>query len=379
MQIDTGAGDPKVTESVEHVDNQTSNDDTKEEVKTVKSENEQLKETNSASAASSTAPKLTKADRERIYKLPNNPHIVIHSSKTYKGGKFDCQLVSLSHLLDYRKDDNKECSFEVFLFAECFNSMLMRDHAFHIYKHLLSLNEEAASNKRKLASSEESGESGEAKKLKTDEASNSSPVESGEPASKDTDKQITPAKPAKARTLHPELLLAFTYFDTHRSGQLYERDLEDLFFLIGLNLTRSKIKALFKKITSTRDGLVNYRQLTDLLPNSVNSLANAVHYRLPDDEEFVNNLVSFEAYMRRLNSGSNTLFQSDVSNGTSSASNNQESLIVEINGRAIDILNTVKKLEDCELNLLKLETKCKESLEEIGKNLIRTIRTELTN
>ena len=38
----------------------------------------------------------------------------------------------------FRSDDNKEGTFEVSLFAELFNEMLMRDHAFNIYKVILT-------------------------------------------------------------------------------------------------------------------------------------------------------------------------------------------------------------------------------------------------
>ena len=50
---------------------------------------------------------------ERRYKLPEKPHIIVHPSKTAKAGKFDCTLMSLSVLLDYRPEDTKERSFEV--------------------------------------------------------------------------------------------------------------------------------------------------------------------------------------------------------------------------------------------------------------------------
>ena len=44
--------------------------------------------------------------------------------------------MNLSVLLDYRTDDNKEGTFEVSLFAELFNEMMMRDSGFQLYKAL---------------------------------------------------------------------------------------------------------------------------------------------------------------------------------------------------------------------------------------------------
>lgn len=54
--------------------------------------------------------------------------------RSAKSGKFECSVMSLSVLLDYRPEDNKEHMFEVSLFAESFNEMLMRDFGFTIYK-----------------------------------------------------------------------------------------------------------------------------------------------------------------------------------------------------------------------------------------------------
>uniref|UniRef100_A0A8C1V6J8 Cell division cycle and apoptosis regulator protein 1 n=1 Tax=Cyprinus carpio TaxID=7962 RepID=A0A8C1V6J8_CYPCA len=72
--------------------------------------------------------------RERRYVLPDEPTIIVHPNWAAKNGKFDCSIMSLSVLLDYRLEDNKEHSFEVSLFAELFNEMLQRDFGYRIYK-----------------------------------------------------------------------------------------------------------------------------------------------------------------------------------------------------------------------------------------------------
>ncbi|XP_014303003.1 cell division cycle and apoptosis regulator protein 1 isoform X1 [Myotis lucifugus] len=79
--------------------------------------------------------------RERRYILPDEPAIIVHPNWAAKSGKFDCSIMSLSVLLDYRLEDNKEHSFEVSLFAELFNEMLQRDFGVRIYRSLLSLPE----------------------------------------------------------------------------------------------------------------------------------------------------------------------------------------------------------------------------------------------
>lgn len=51
-----------------------------------------------------TRPKLSRYEREKIYKLPSTtPHIVVHPSATAKAGKFNCHIATLSTLLDYNK------------------------------------------------------------------------------------------------------------------------------------------------------------------------------------------------------------------------------------------------------------------------------------
>ena len=98
-------------------------------------------------------PQLTRLDLERLYKLPESPHIIVHPSRTAKNNKFECKLVSLSHLLGYHKEDNKESSFEVSLFAEYFNEMLIRDNGFVIFKHLISVKEDNTSSSSSSSSS----------------------------------------------------------------------------------------------------------------------------------------------------------------------------------------------------------------------------------
>lgn len=60
--------------------------------------------------------KLDEKERQLLEKrhiLPEHPHIIVHPSRIAKSGKFDCTVMSLSLLLDYRPEDTKEHSFEV--------------------------------------------------------------------------------------------------------------------------------------------------------------------------------------------------------------------------------------------------------------------------
>lgn len=231
--------------------------------------------------------------------------------------------------------------------------MLIRDNGFLIFKHLLSIKEEDTTvsniNKRKLADEETS----ETKKAKPNDA-DSNGTQSKEDksvvaASQSSSNQSAKPKP---KTVFADLLLSFTYLDTNRTNHLYEKDLEDLFLLIGLNLSRSKAKSLSKKV-SIRDGLLSYRSLTD---KSSVSIPNQVFYKLPSDDDIVNSAFSFDLYMKR-----------SVLIKDQERDNANQIGIIEINGTSIDVLNTIKKLEKSELNLNKLDLKYKDSLEEIDR------------
>lgn len=44
---------------------------------------------------------------EKRHTLPEKTHILVHPSRVAKSGKFDCTVMSLSLLLDYRPEDSK--------------------------------------------------------------------------------------------------------------------------------------------------------------------------------------------------------------------------------------------------------------------------------
>lgn len=262
------------------------------------------KQTNSEKEA--RLERQARLEREKLYKLPQVPHIIVHPSRTAKSGKFECQLFSLAHLLDYRKEDNKESSFEVSLFAECFNEMLVRDFSFLIYKHLLSIRTEKekelfalaattangtnAPHKRKLSSNETEDDTKRTKVSDENKADDESQPKTDD--SHSVSKTIQLVKP-KLKTVYPELLLSFVFFDTNRTNHLNERDLEDLFLCVGLSLSRSKIKALVSRV-NFKDGSINYRSLTDKTSKELENETN-VNFRLPSDDDIAASK-SFDAF-----------------------------------------------------------------------------------
>ncbi|GAB0092404.1 cell division cycle and apoptosis regulator protein 1 [Sergentomyia squamirostris] len=210
---------------------------------------------------------------EKKYALPNTPQLIVHPSKLAKNGKFDCTVMSLSLLLDYRPEDTKEHSFEVSLFAELFNEMLMRDFGYNIYRALSMVQEKSKDGTEVKKDSADSladdfpakkDEEDSSKSKKSDRDSRSRhhdesdddtvSVRSGEKRKRDKDRQ-------KAFTAHPDLLLSFVYFDQTHCGYIFEKDIEDLFHTIGLDLSRNQVRKLVGKSIS-RDSLY-YRKLTD--------------------------------------------------------------------------------------------------------------------
>ena len=168
--------------------------------------------------------------------------------------------MSLSVLLDYRIDDNKEGTFEVSLFAELFNEMLMRDCGFKLYKAILAApekpsKEELRKEKERKAIEELKREEGDnTTDAKGDDSkANSSPSvvvldedSSSSSASKKQEKK-------KLVTTDKELLLACTYFDLGHCGYFESKDLEDILLTMNLSLSRAQIRKLVAKVVTGKD------------------------------------------------------------------------------------------------------------------------------
>lgn len=264
--------------------------------------------------------KLDEKERQQIekrYQTPEQPHIIVHPSKTAKSGKFDCTVMSLSLLLDYRPEDTKEHSFEVSLFAELFNEMLTRDFGFNIFKAInyfppIKAKEETKDDDKKKADlketdgetvgDEKSNESADKKETEVEvvkdeskdadkkdkkrhpEDSDDSLATKSDRSRSKRDKDVKDPKVERPKyvTAFPDLLLSFAYFDQTHCGYIFEKDLEDLFYTLGLNLSRSQVRKLAEKFV-TRDSLY-YRKLTDRLADVpyVNPYENVTEEQLTE-------------------------------------------------------------------------------------------------
>ncbi|GLG95042.1 Cell division cycle and apoptosis regulator protein 1 [Gryllus bimaculatus] len=260
--------------------------------------------------------------REKKYTLPEVPHIIVHPSRTAKSGKFDCTVMSLSLLLDYRPEDTKEHSFEVSLFAELFNEMLMRDFGFNIFRALYVAPERPKEDEKvnivlkdkkdekdkkddkekkddkDRKDDKKNGKKDEDKddkkddkhskerkddKTKADDKNEEKDEEDDEEEEdeededskdgkrdkdrdekdkkRDKDKDKKKKEKIKLYTEDKQLLLSFIYFDQSHCGYIFDKDIEELLYTLGLNLSRAQVRKLVQKVV-TRDSL-HYRKLTD--------------------------------------------------------------------------------------------------------------------
>ncbi|XP_059168003.1 cell division cycle and apoptosis regulator protein 1-like isoform X2 [Physella acuta] len=361
--------------------------------------------------------KREKAVLERRYKLPETPSVLVHPSPTAKGGKFDCSVMSLSLLLDYRPEDNKEHSFEVSLFAELFNEMLMRDFGFQIYKSIVCAPTRKEEDKKK----EEKKEKDEKKeeKDKRDEkdgrdSKKNNKDKHDEPSPKrkrsddrddredkrdrddatdensyngdkddenkddedrrdkeDKDKKKKKDEEKQKKTVEPQLLLAFSYFDQNHCGYLTDKDTEDIIHTLGLKLSRAQIKKLLQRILQ-KDAF-HYRRLTDCEVDE-----NNVPVKRDDEESIQTNPEQLakgnKESLRKLLELSGVKTDSLNHGGASSAATDGENPnFVYYKGALLDIESLMQRLDRSEKSRTALEKNMQELTDEL-----KTVKTNLT-
>merc|ERR1712083_762991 len=140
---------------------------------------------------------LDEKQKERIsssYKCPERPSLMVHANSKAKSGKFDCRVESLSVLLDYRTEDNKEGTFEVSLFAELFNEMFMRDSAFKLYKAIYNAPEKPKEKKEEKKEKEDEPVKKEEEEEKKEDVEKEEGKEEKEEKKKEGSVEITEEK-----------------------------------------------------------------------------------------------------------------------------------------------------------------------------------------
>uniref|UniRef100_A0A914ZV91 SAP domain-containing protein n=1 Tax=Parascaris univalens TaxID=6257 RepID=A0A914ZV91_PARUN len=192
---------------------------------------EQLKETKELTEEQKKAleklekeKKEKKASLERHYAMPKEVGVLVYPSRLAKGGKFDCKVVTLHNLLDYRIEDCKEHTFELALLAECVSEMLDRAHAFGVYKSMsCALDKEAEKKRRNDAKVlEVIGVEHAAKKGTTsdgaDKIEKSEEERKKEEEKREEDRKKAIAEPRKAIVVDRSAFNAFSYFDQNLCG-----------------------------------------------------------------------------------------------------------------------------------------------------------------
>jgi len=242
-------------------------DETKEK------EGEKSKE--DAESAEEVTVVLDERKKEKIasaYKTPSNPCIFVHPNIKAKSGKFDCRTETLSVLLDYRSEDNKEGTFEVSLFAELFNEMLIRDSAFKLYSAIQAAPERPKEEKKEKKEEKEKKDKDKEEKKDDKEGESSTKEGEGEATAapgeeekaeekREASVEMVEEKEKVMVTKNKDLLLGASYFDLSHCGYIETKDLEDILVPLQLDLSRAEIKKLASKL-ATKDQ-VNYRLLTD--------------------------------------------------------------------------------------------------------------------
>ncbi|ELU05545.1 hypothetical protein CAPTEDRAFT_214786 [Capitella teleta] len=330
------------------------------------------------------------ASRERRYTLPDQPSILVHPSTTAKSGKFDCTVMSLSLLLDYRQEDNKEHSFEVSLFAELFNEMLMRDFGYNIYKALLAAPEKKEDEKEKKKEKKEEKRDTEepaSKRRKSDREEDREEKEGGGEKSEEEEddrdslkerhrsheRERKKEKP-RLLTVLPQLLLSFVYFDHMHTGYLVDKDVEEIFHILGLHLSRSQIKKQVKKVV-LRDTL-NYRKLTDKTVSkeeekdeteekkeAETETENAEKKIVPDDPFLLGNLSYLHSLEERSEAGDSANSSEGLTQDGASQPTAQGMVLYK--GALLDIESFMQRLEKAEKTYTATEHKLKEVQEEM--------------
>nr|KAG5704172.1 hypothetical protein BaRGS_009702 [Batillaria attramentaria] len=354
---------------------------------------------------------------EKRYAIPDSPAIIVHPNPTAKSGKFDCSVMTLSVLLDYRPEDNKEHSFEVSLFAEMFNEMLMRDFGFTIYKALVAVPPKAEEDKKKKDKDKEKDKDGKEKEKekKSDSKSEEPPAKKRKEAEdedkdtemeeeedkddkddvdssrdgddddddrKDKDKKDSKRDKRKFETVDPDLLLACVYYDQNHCSYIQDRDLEDIIQSLGLDLSRAQVRKLVQKVIVKES--FHYRKLCDQLQAKEGETAQP-RATVPYDLDVIargnaEHLTSVRMSMK--------VGQGSPSTRGGKAASGKVEEFVTYRGSVIDLDSLMQKLEGSDKSRSLLENKLADmtsQLTTVKSNLasqeaaVKSVKQELVN
>lgn len=294
----------------------------------------------------------------RHFTFPEQPTVLVYPSKTAKNGRFDAKVSSLFTLLEYRLDDSKEASFEVFVFVESVREVFDRIYGFNIYKTLESIHDpETFASKRKEALVEA---------LKAAEESE----KSEENVDSEKKKEINFAEMdetdllSRFRTLvnNVDLFSSFAYYDKNSTGYLQDRDLEDILLSIGVRLSRGDIARILKR--ALKSDRFNYRQYVDRYVNKSNEVKFTPEFR--EDAPKTEQLLDIHAKSSDNEGGneeSSTVTPDITANG-----------MVVYKGAAVNIKQTLDQHQEVKAEVTRLFSQVQEQ-EHVLKNYKEQVET----
>jgi hypothetical protein len=291
----------------------------------------------------------------RHFVFPEQPTVLVYPNKLAKGGRFDCKVSSLQSLLEYRIEDNKEASFEVFIYAEILREMLDRTHGFNVYKTLQSVNEhDIEIQKRKDALAAALATPSDPKPEAMEEDSKEEPKSETTDADKEKDKEREKSEREISAAFKQlvgnfDLFTSFAYYDQNLCGYLNDKDCEDIILSLGLRISRGDVGRLLKKVIS-RDNF-NYRMFTDRWVDKDNETKYSAGFR--DDAPSIETLL--DLHPKELNEDDES--EKKPYTGTPDVTDNG---IVIYKGAALNIKQSLERHQEIKEECTKLTTQLQE-------------------
>jgi len=279
---------------------------------------------------------------EKKYALPDAPHVIVHPHRTAKSGKFDCTVMSLSVLLDYRSEDNKEHSFEVSLFAEVFNEMLMRDAGFTIYRALVDAPEKVKEDKKKKEEKDK-----EEKKEKEGEEDKKKEEGKKDEEKEEKVEEEQASGDANLYTANKALLMSFAYFDTSHCGYIIDKDLEEILYTVGLSVSRAQTRKLVARVAE-KDS-VQYRQLTD------RPVPEDGEEETPDPSKHADIAVLAKGNYQYLPNFGTGVAAGTTASAAASAGEDKQPVMVQFEGSLVDLASLMSRVRRSDSTLQQTE------------------------
>lgn len=177
------------------------------------------------------------------------------------------------------------------------------------------------------------------------------------------------------------LLLSFIYFDQNQCGYLQDRDLEDIFYIIGLELSRGQVRRLLQKVS--RRETVRYRNLTDapVCPEDIVEEVPVADEEMADDEEDPGVEQPSEQELEELALGNRVLLSKHEAaggppsaevcasgdSGAALAGGTAGSKMVFHDGALLDVAKLLRQVERSERARTSSETRLKELIEALAE------------